>query len=186
MSGHGLLKALRRDLPPTFESLHKPFAAVATNISDGQTTVLGQGDLPKAVLASVSVPPVFRPVEINNKLYVDGGLKANLPVNIARTLGATTVVAVLGDTSIKHKPNCQFKSLAGVVGRVTEIMLAANDKIQANQADVLIYPDTDFVPAVTKNKEIIERAIRNGELAARFFHSADQQLPRRRADEKIF
>ena len=55
------------------------------------------------------------------------------------------------------------------MGRVTEIMLAANDKIQANQADVLIYPDTDFVPAVTKNKEIIERAIRNGELAADSF-----------------
>ncbi len=93
-SGHGYLKFLRKNLPATFRELKIPFAAVCTNITDGHTTVLADGDLPLAVLASNAVPTLIRPVMIKDKLYVDGGLRANLPVNITQSLTSGLIVSV--------------------------------------------------------------------------------------------
>jgi len=162
----GYLKFLKKHLPPTFAELKKPFAAVATNITDGRTCVFSSGNLPESVLASCSVPLIFKPVDIGGKLYVDGGLNANLPANIAQKLGEGVVVSVLCDNSIKPVPNETFKSKLGVIGRVVDIMIAAADHRQAGETDVLIYPNVDFVPAVTKDPAILKKAITAGEDAA--------------------
>src|SRR5580692_7074995 len=84
--GKGYLGLLEKKLPASFEQLKIPFAAVVTNLTDGQTAVLGHGDLPKAVFASNCVPTLYRPLMIDGKLYVDGGLKANLPSDIAQSM----------------------------------------------------------------------------------------------------
>ncbi|MBI5174004.1 MAG: patatin-like phospholipase family protein [Candidatus Melainabacteria bacterium] len=164
--GKGYRKLLQEKLPKTFEELRIPFAAVVTNLTDGQTEVLAHGDLPSAVLASNCVPTIYRPVIINNKLYVDGGLKANLPSHIAQSMGANVVVAVLVDTAVTSVPNRRFKSKDNMIMRVMNIMLASSDKMQAGTSDILIYPDVDFVPSLTKDTSIIKRGIDAGELAA--------------------
>lgn len=63
-----------------FNLLRYPFAAVATNLLNGQTTTFREGSLASAIRASMSLPVIYAPWEIDGQLYVDGGLKANLPV----------------------------------------------------------------------------------------------------------
>lgn len=175
-TGKGYLKLLRKKLPENFKGLTKPFAAVVTNLTDGQTSVLSEGDLPLAVLASNTVPTVFRPVEIDGKLYVDGGLRANLPNHIAEKLGADLTVSVLCDKAIKPVENKTFKSMRSVILRVADIMMAAADHPKAEASDVLIFPDVDFVPPLTKDEEIIHKAIAAG------YDAAEQVLPQIKAE----
>ncbi len=165
-SGDGYLKLLQSKLPATFSELKLPFAAVVTNLTDGETTALATGDLPRSVLASNCVPTLYRPMMLGGKLYVDGGLKANLPSTIAQGMGADIVVAALVDTAIKPVANKQFKSKKNLMMRVMDIMLANADKQQAHASDILIYPDVDFVPGMTKDREILKRGIAAGQKAA--------------------
>jgi NTE family protein len=122
------------------------------------------------------VPTVFRPVEIDGKLYVDGGLRANLPNNIAQKLGADLTVSVLCDKAIKPVDNKTFKSMRSVVLRVADIMMAAADHPKAEASDVLIFPDVDFVPPLTKDEDIIRKAIAAG------YTATQQVLPQIRAE----
>jgi len=165
-SGKGYRRLLAKNLPESFDQLKIPFAAVVTNLTDGLTTVLARGDLPTAVMASNCIPLIFKPIAIDGKLYVDGGLKANLPASIAQTMGADIVVAVLVDTAVKTVPNATFKSKRELEKRVVDVMLASSDKRQTRASDVLIYPDVDFLPAITKDRALIKRAIADGEKAA--------------------
>jgi len=165
-SGKGYLQLLKQKLPASFEQLKIPFAAVVTNLTDGQTAVLAHGDLPKAVLASNCVPTIYRPLMIDGKLYVDGGLKANLPVKIAETMGANIIVAVLVDTAVTSVPNKTFKSKNKLLMRVMNIMLASSDQMQTRSSDILIYPDVDFIPEITKDPDILRRGITAGQEAA--------------------
>jgi NTE family protein len=77
-----------------FDALATPFRAVATDIESGQMVVLERGDLPTAVRASMAVPGVLPPVEIDGRLMSDGGTSSNLPVGVARALGANHVIAI--------------------------------------------------------------------------------------------
>jgi NTE family protein len=77
----------------TIESLHTRYAAVATDLRTGELVTLNQGDLATAVQASSSVPGLVEPVNIGNRLCVDGSLVAPVPVAVARILGARLVIA---------------------------------------------------------------------------------------------
>lgn len=165
-AGKGYLKFLAQKLPATFADLRIPFGAVVTNLTDGQTEVLSQGDLPKAVLASNCVPTIYQPQMIDGKLYADGGLKANLPCEIAQKMGGDVVVAVLVDKAVKPVANEVLKDKEAFMLRVMDIVLASSDKQQTRASDVLIYPNVDFVPWVTKDPEIIKRGIAAGHKAA--------------------
>jgi NTE family protein len=77
-----------------FDRLPIPFLAVATDLRDRSTVVLGQGDLARAVRASSAIPLVFPPVVVGGAVLVDGGLSANIPVAEARAAGARRVIVV--------------------------------------------------------------------------------------------
>lgn len=88
---------LRTRLPHTrFEELIVPFAAVATELSTGKAVILKDtGDVPFAIRASCAIPGWYLPVvDEQGRQLVDGGLVANVPVSIARSLGADIVIAV--------------------------------------------------------------------------------------------
>ena len=78
----------------TFKQLSTPFAAVAVDISDGQEVVLTKGSVAKAVSASCAVPALFKPVEIDGMVLVDGGLLNNMPADVCRSMGAEIVIGV--------------------------------------------------------------------------------------------
>ena len=75
-----------------FDSLPIPFRAVATNLADRSLVVIGTGDLARALRASYSIPLIFPPEKIDGKTLGDGGLVANVPVDVARQLGAKRVI----------------------------------------------------------------------------------------------
>ena len=103
--GQGMLTLLREtvgNLPPfaSFDELVIPYRAVATDIVDLKPVVLDSGYLVDVMMASMSVPGALPPYNINGRLLVDGGVTNNMPVDIARKLGADIVIAV--DISTCH------------------------------------------------------------------------------------
>ncbi len=77
-----------------FEDCKIPFVAVATDLKTGEIVILDKGKIAQAVRASISIPLIFKPIEINGRTLADGGLSAPVPVEIARNMGADIVIAV--------------------------------------------------------------------------------------------
>lgn len=78
----------------SFETCKIPFVAVATDLKTGEVAVLKSGEMASAMRASISIPLIFKPVEIDGRILADGGLSAPVPVEIARNMGADIVIAV--------------------------------------------------------------------------------------------
>ncbi len=91
-----ILNVLTLALQPNtdFDQLPIPFRAVATDITNGNMVVLDHGSLADAIHASMSIPGLYPPVRIDNQLLVDGGLSRNLPIDVARKMGADIIIAV--------------------------------------------------------------------------------------------
>ena len=88
------IEELLVDRPNTFEELTIPFVAVAADIVRGELIAINRGRLSTALQASSSVPGIFTPTRMGDRLLVDGGTLNNLPVSVARRLGADYVIAV--------------------------------------------------------------------------------------------
>ncbi len=86
-----------------FSKFPIPFACVAANIETGLPEVLNKGFLPEAIRASMSIPTVFTPIEIDDKLLVDGGLVRNFPVQEVLDMGADIVIGVFVSSDLESK-----------------------------------------------------------------------------------
>lgn len=87
-----IIAALNGDV--TFDDLPIPFAAVATDVTSGETIVMNTGPIAPAIRASCSVPGIFTPVRRDDRLLVDGGASNNLPISVVEEMGADYVIAV--------------------------------------------------------------------------------------------
>lgn len=137
-----------------FDRLPIPYRAVATDLQTGQMVVLDHGSLPLAIRASMAMPGLFAPAEINGRALVDGGLVSNLPVDTARRMGADVVIAV--DIGSPLRPLDALASPADVMQQMVGILIRQNVTSQRKQLhaqDVLLTPDlgtiafTDFQSA---------------------------------------
>ncbi len=122
-----------------FDALPIPFRAVATDIGAGTMAVLSRGNLADALRASMSLPALVAPMEIDGRLLVDGGLVRNLPVDIARQMGAGKVIAI--DVSTPLDPPSAIKSVTDVTRQVTGMLTVSSVETQAAAADLLVRPD---------------------------------------------
>lgn len=127
-----------------FDRFPIPFRAVTTDLATGEARVLRQGSLATALRASMAVPVVFSPVEIEGRLYVDGGVANNLPMNVARDMGAERLIVV--DTSSQKYSTAQLTSVVTVVDQLTNLLTQRNTEAQLatlTEADVLfeIFPE---------------------------------------------
>ena len=77
-----------------FNCLPIPFRCVAASMMDAKEVVLSRGILPRAIRASMAIPGIFKPVEIDGEKLVDGGMMNNLPVDVCRDMGADIIIAV--------------------------------------------------------------------------------------------
>ena len=134
-----------------FDRLPIPYRAVATDLQTGQMVVLDHGSLPLAIRASMAMPGLFAPAEINGRALVDGGPVSNLPVDTARQMGANVVIAV--DIGSQLRPLDALASPADVMQQMVGILIRQNVTAQRKQLDtqdVLLTPDlgslafTDF------------------------------------------
>ncbi len=146
-----------------FDDLPLPFRAVATDLDTGAMVVLDHGSLAEALRASMAIPGVFAPARIDGRVLVDGGLVRNLPVDVARAMGAEVVIAVdLGEPlSAQASP----ESLEGVMGRTSAMMTRLNVEKVLPEVDVLVKPSVTEVGMLdfTEAAEIMPQ----GEVAAR-------------------
>lgn len=122
----------------TFSELKIPFAAVACDLRSGKEIILTDGSVSKAVAASCAFPGIITPIEWGGKLLVDGGTVNNLPVEIARKLGANIIIAVdvVPSYSFKTDP----KDIFQVLGRSLDLILHKASIENRDAADYLIEP----------------------------------------------
>jgi len=139
-----LLQQLTAHVPPhvNFDELKIPFRAVATRYRDGEPTVFRQGSLHLAIRASMAAPGVFAPVEVDGESYVDGGLVANLPVDVALQEGADVLVAsYLGQTP--DNADAATGNALVVTNQMLSILIRQNEKRNLallRAQDVLVQP----------------------------------------------
>lgn len=95
MQGDRLIKLLNRYFGnKEFEDARLPFTAIATNLLNGQEIRIDSGSLVPAIRASISLPGILEPAEINGIYLVDGGLVNPIPINVVREMGADYVIAI--------------------------------------------------------------------------------------------
>src|SRR5688500_4071362 len=134
-------ETLRASRVQDFDELAVPFRAVAGDLVTGEAVVLSSGSLARAIRASMSIPAALSPIEIDGRLLVDGGIAMNLPVDVAREMGADVVIAV--DISSQLLSRDTLRSVLDVTTQLTNLLtrggtLEQRRKLTAN--DVLLLP----------------------------------------------
>ena len=122
----------------TFDDLPIPFRCVATDMLSGQAVVLKDGSLARAVRASMAIPGVFTPVELNGRVLADGGMVQNIPVETVREMNADVVIAV--ELRLAVGTRDELQTITGVLSRAVEVMITQNERrsLALAQADVSI------------------------------------------------
>jgi NTE family protein len=122
-----------------FASLKCPFSAVATDLDNGKKVVLSAGNLSESIKASFTFPLLYSPTIINGRNLVDGGLTANIPVDVAKEQGADIVIAVNSTSPLKS--NEELKDPLNTADQILSITMAQINDKQLVNADVIITPD---------------------------------------------
>jgi len=150
-----------------FDRLPIPFRAVAADIATGKAVVLDHGSLATAIRASMSIPGAFPPVHIDGRDLVDGGVAANLPVGIARDLGAQEIIAVDISSPLLMEGQ-RLEVFSSIIRHLTALLTENNvvrDLALLGPDDLLIQPDLGDITFVSFDR--VEEAARIGEDAAR-------------------
>jgi NTE family protein len=170
-SNAGLERALARLLPAEMydrpvNRLPLPFASAASDLVTGEVVELRDTSLFLAMRASLSLPGVFTPVRIKQHLVVDGGLVRNLPVDMARDMGADIVIAVNVGTPLA--PEKDLGSAISVANQMLQILTEQNVQRSLKElgpSDILISPDLTGVNFL--DFKSFTRTMQAGEKAAR-------------------
>ncbi len=136
-----------------FDTLRVPYRAAVTDLSTGDAAALASGDLVEAMLASMAVPGAFGAREINGRTYVDGGLAAQLPVEIAHGLGADIIIAI--DTTIEPPEVDAALSITDMTQQLVRVAVYKNWKEQVallKEKDALLRPDISQLTAASFEK----------------------------------
>ncbi len=125
----------------SFDDLPIPFRCVATDMLAARPVILDRGSLPQALRATMSLPGIFTPVEIDGKVLADGGLLNNIPTDVAKQMGADVIIAVNVGTPLGNRKT--LDSLFGVLLQSISIATIENDRRSLRQADVIVAPDLE-------------------------------------------
>ena len=124
-----------------FDKLPIPYRAVATDLNTGEAVVLGRGSLAMAMRASMSLPGVFQPIDIDGRVLLDGGIANQVPIDVVRAMGADIVIAVdVGTPLVIHDRDA---SLLEVVSQLTGMLTVGNTRrslATLGEGDILIVP----------------------------------------------
>jgi NTE family protein len=166
--GHKFAKYINERVPSeckNIEHLKIPFCAVASNLLDGQPAALTSGNLGRALQASSAIPELRKPVIVGDKLLVDGGVVANLPVDQCRAMGADIVIAVDVDEQLVDLENNHFRKIGTVPYRCLNMHLSAIDAPQLSRADLRIHPDVAGIELLSRSLKDMDLAMIAGQKA---------------------
>jgi len=137
-------ETLRASEVNDFDRLLVPFRAVAGDIATGEAVVLRSGSLARSLRASMSIPAALAPIVIDGRLLVDGGIVMNLPVDVAREMGADVVIAV--DISSTLLTRDTLRSVLDVTSQLTNLLTRTGTNEQRRKLhgdDILVRPEFD-------------------------------------------
>ena len=160
-----LRRLTERQASEDFDRLPIPFRAIATDLASSEMVVLRRGSLSRAIRASMAIPGAVNPEEIDGRLLVDGGLKRNLPVDVARALGAERIIAVNIGTPLLSRR--EITSVVSVADQMLRILTEANVEkslAELRPTDILIAPDLGTLSSADFDR--LSEAAAVGEAAA--------------------
>ena len=149
----------------SFNDMPIPFICIATNMIDGEADVLNNGEFTKSLRASMAIPILFDPIEMNKTLYVDGGLTCNFPVEQCRAMGADYIIGVSMSPGLEENPK-KLSSILSQVKQLKEIITDKNSDKYHQQCDIFIRPDLKGVGMLSFNAESVARITQSGYEAA--------------------
>lgn len=158
-----------------------PFACVATDISTGEEVVLRNGEFARAIRASMAIPGVFAPVEIDGRLLVDGGLVNNFPVDICRQMGADIVIGVEVASDLEQNLD-NLQTLPQLMNQLMNVVVAKKKAENRKLCDVYIRPDVSGYNMLSFNKEAIDTLVNRGYRDAHLAEEALMDVKRRVGD----
>ncbi|SHI64245.1 patatin-like phospholipase family protein [Propionispora hippei] len=162
VSGEKVLQVMRLlTQQKSFADLRTPLAVVATEINHGKEVVFTEGDLAKAVRASISVPGIFVPYQWDDMLLVDGAVLNPTPIDVARKMGADIVIGV--DLAYASTVS-SITNMFDVIIQSIDIMERELSKHRQPHCDVLIRPEISHISP--SSFEAIEECVALGEAAA--------------------
>ncbi len=139
----------------TFEELQIPLIIMATDLSSGSAVELSHGEIAPCVRASCALPGIFKPVLLQDRHLVDGGVSNPMPVTIAKKYGAKVIIAVdLGE----KLPNSKPYHLFGIAKRGLEIHHQKFVEQSLGLADIAIKMEFEDIGMFTDhlNEQIYE------------------------------
>jgi len=167
--GHHLsLLASRIMLPysevKSFDDLPIPFRCLATDLEKGEVVVFDSGPIARAIRASMALPGTYDPVRKDGRLFADGGILNNIPVDVALAMGAEVVIAVRVGPKAEQKT---AETIGGIANRAISLMMQSLEKPRLRLADVVIEPDLGELTGADFKK--------SDEFAARGYEAAEAQ-----------
>ena len=154
-----------------FDDLPTPFRTVAVDLLSAQPVVMRRGSLADAMRATMSLPLIFPPVEINGQVLIDGGTMNNMPADIVKAMGADRVIAInVGDLSNRESVSY---TMFGVAGNTLDAMMRASTRRALAAADVVVNVPLDEFGSLDWRRaaELIDEGYRAAEAMR------DQLLP---------
>ncbi|HZN10552.1 MAG TPA: patatin-like phospholipase family protein [Blastocatellia bacterium] len=125
----------------SFDNLPIPFRCVATDLVAAEPVVLKEGSLADALRATMSIPGLFSPVEVQGKLLADGGILNNVPTDVVKEMGADIVIAV--DIGTPLGDRASIDGFFGVLSQTSGVATMENVRRDLRLADLLISPDLE-------------------------------------------
>ena len=163
-----------------FDDFPIPLRIIATNLNTGETKAFSKGDISKILIASMAIPTIFEPVEIDENIYVDGLVSRNLPVEEAYDMGADLVIASDIGAPIVKKDNYNILS---VLSQISTIQSSNITNVSREKASILISPDVKDISAIASSKK--NDLINLGKIAAEQQITKIKKLPKSSANRKI-
>ncbi len=159
-----------------FKKLPIPFYCVATNIENGNIEILESGDLAESLRASMSIPSIFKPVTLDNKLLVDGGLVNNFPVDIMATKNVDYIIGVDVQTYLTTKEN--INTVFDIIDQALSFTNNIKAKENLKLVDLHIKPDISKYHMLSFESvdSILQLGYDIGEAYAPTFHHLKQTL----------
>ena len=164
-----------------FSKLSTPFFCIATDVENGKPVILEKGSLPIALRASGSFPSLLNPVDVGDKLLVDGGIANNFPVSVMKDKGIDIVIGV--DVEGKLFQKDKINSVFDLLNQIMSYQMYSKTDEEIKQLDVYIHPDIQDYTVVDfgKKDEILEKGNIEAKKYTKIFKEiADKQIVKRK------
>ncbi|MCB6974815.1 MULTISPECIES: patatin-like phospholipase family protein [Butyricimonas] len=147
-----------------FLKLPIPFACVAADVLNRQEVVMTDGNLVRAMRASMAIPGAFTPVMAGDRVLVDGGVLNNFPTDVARALGAEIVIGV--DVQADLMAEDKLESVSGVIPQIVNLLCMNKHEENVKLADLVIRPNVKGYSAASFSARAIDSLLTRGKVAA--------------------